>query len=588
MLIELQVGPAKPPPKSRYVDLLPQKPREAPKRTEEDDVDEEDDEELSEASEEFEDASDEEDDSDNEGSNSGEDTEDEEEEASEDEAEGSEVSESVIPHATPAEDARKRKRKQREDDENLEAKYFERLADEDDEPTGKRRKDSEGKATPVESDATKDTEMKDDDDGSGDEVFVHESLAADPAVSEIEKANRTVFLSNVSSEAVTSRAAKKTLLKHLASILDAKADPPQKVESIRFRSTAFASAALPKRAAYIKKEVKEATTKSTHAYVIYSTPLAVRLAVEKLNGTVVLDRHLRVDSVAHPSPVDHRRCVFVGNLGFVDDETVFSVKTDEEGKEVTEKRKRTKQPMDIEEGLWRVFNKEAGRVENVRVPRDPATRVGKGFAYVQFYVSLTSHPFVSPIPTRLTRSLQDGNDVEKAILLNEKKFPPMLPRTLRVTRCKAPHKTARALEAKETRQAAERKVNDKKSGKSGKGGAYVPKITAEAQTLAGRAGKLLGRSGAAQLVGKGKKDRKSGKPISKSEVLEKTGIMPPENFVFEGRRASEKDGKPKDLKFKGARSSKDKKGYKKPGTGGRGAARAAKWRAGGGAKKAAK
>lgn len=167
----------------------------------------------------------------------------------------------------------------------------------------------------------------------------------------------------------------------------------------------------------------------------------------------------------------------------------------------------------------------------------------------------------------------------------------MLPRTLRVTRCKAPHKTARALEAKEARQAAERKVSDKKSGKSGKsgkGGTYVPKITAEAQTLAGRAGKLLGRSGAAQLVGKGKKDRKSGKPISKSEVLEKTGIKPPEDFVFEGRRASEKDGKPKDLKFKGARPSKDKKGYKKPGTGGRGAARAAKWRSDGGAKKAAK
>lgn len=396
-LIELQAGPAKAPSKSRYVDLLPQKPREAPKRTEEDDVDEEDDEELSEASEEFEDASDEEEDSDNESSNSGEDNDDEEEEASEEDAEDTEVSEAAISHATPAEDARKRKRKQRDDDENLEAKYFERLADGDDKPTGKRRKDSEGKATPVQSDATKDTEMKDDNDGSEDEVFVHESLVADPAVSEIEKANRTVFLSNVSSEAVTSRTAKKTLLKHLASILDAKANPPQKVESIRFRSTAFASAALPKRAAYIKKEVKEATTKSTHAYVIYNTPLAVRLAVEKLNGTVVLDRHLRVDSVAHPSPVDHRRCVFVGNLGFVDDETVFSVKTDEEGKEVTEKRKRTKQPMDIEEGLWRVFSKEAGRVENVRVPRDPATRVGKGFAYVQFYVSLAPS-FVSPIP----------------------------------------------------------------------------------------------------------------------------------------------------------------------------------------------
>ncbi|KAK3984847.1 hypothetical protein QBC44DRAFT_252005, partial [Cladorrhinum sp. PSN332] len=507
-----------------------------------------------EASEEFEDVSDEEEESDNESSNN--------ESDSDNEDVDDEVSEPDVSEAQPVEDGRKRKRKQRDHDEDLEAKYFERLAEEDDEPTGKRRKDSEGKAAPVEADTTKeDTEMKDADENSDNEIPVHESLGADPAVSEIEKANRTVFLSNVCSEAVTSRTAKKTLLKHLASILDSKANPPQKVESIRFRSTAFASAALPKRAAYIKKEVKEATTKSTHAYAVYSTPLAVRLAVEKLNGTVVLDRHLRVDSVAHPSPVDHRRCVFVGNLGFVDDETVFSVKTDEDGKEITEKKKRTKQPMDIEEGLWRVFGKEAGKVESVRVPRDPATRVGKGFAYVQFY---------------------DGNDVEKAILLNEKKFPPMLPRTLRVTRCKAPHKTVRAMEAKEVRQAAERKASDKKSGKS----SYVPKVTPEARSLAGRAGKLLGRAGAAQLAGKGKKGGKGGKPISKSDILENSGIKPPENFVFEGRRASEKDGKPKDLKFKGARSSKDKKGYKKPG--GRGATRAAKWRAGGGDKKAEK
>ncbi|KAK4160968.1 putative nucleolar protein 12 [Cladorrhinum sp. PSN259] len=543
-LFSSSAGPIKAPPKSRYVDLLPQKPREAPKQPEEDEGEDDDEEELSEASEELENVSDGEEESENESSNN--------EDEFDDEAE--------VTEAKPAEDARKRKRKQRDDDEDLEAKYFERLAEEDDEPTGKRRKDSEGKAAPVEADSGEDAEMKDADSDSDNEIPVHESLAADPAVSEIEKANRTVFLSNVSSEAVTSRTAKKALLKHLASVLDPKASPPQKVESIRFRSTAFASAALPKRAAYIKKEVKEATTKSTHAYVIYSTPLAVRLAVEKLNGTVVLDRHLRVDSVAHPSPVDHRRCVFVGNLGFVDDETVFNVKRDEDGKEITEKKKRTKQPMDIEEGLWRVFGKEAGKVESVRVPRDSATRVGKGFAYVQFY---------------------DGNDVEKAILLNEKKFPPMLPRALRVTRCKAPHKTARALEAKEARQAAERKASDKKSGK----GAYVPKVTAEAQTLAGRAGKLLGRAGAAQLSGKGKKGSKSGKPVSRSEILEKSGIKPPENFVFEGRRASEKDGKPKDLKFKGARSSKDKKGYKKPG--GRGATRAANWRASGGDKKKA-
>ncbi len=144
---------------------------------------------------------------------------------------------------------------------------------------------------------------------------------------------------------------------------------------------------MPKRAAYITKSLMDATAKSTHAYVVYSTAAAARLAASKLNGSVVLDRHLRADSVAHPSAVDHRRCVFVGNLGFVDDETVLNTKIDEDGKEQTDSRKRTKAPMDIEEGLWRTFGKQAGKVESVRVVRDEVTRVGKGIAYVQFYVS---------------------------------------------------------------------------------------------------------------------------------------------------------------------------------------------------------
>lgn len=303
--------------------------------------------------------------------------------SSADETAAAEVLERAAARGPSQDEARKRKRKQRDDDENLEANYLERLANEE-EPSGKRHKadSTEKDAAPAVSEVE-----KEDDEESGDGVPVHESVAARPAVSELEKANRTVFLSNVAAEAITSRKAKKTLLSHLSSVLDKKADPPQKVESIRFRSTAFESAGIPKRAAFIKKEVLEATTKSTNAYAVYSTTAAARLAVAQLNGTVVLDRHLRVDSVAHPAAVDHRRCVFVGNLGFVDDESVYNIKVNEEGKEVGERRKRTKTPMDVEEGLWRVFSKEGGKVESVRVVRDAATRVGKGFAYVQFYVS---------------------------------------------------------------------------------------------------------------------------------------------------------------------------------------------------------
>jgi nucleolar protein 12 len=146
---------------------------------------------------------------------------------------------------------------------------------------------------------------------------------------------------------------------------------------------AFADAALPKRAAYITGSLMDATTQSANAYVVYSTTAAARKAIAELNGTEVLGRHLRADSVAHPSPIDHKRCVFVGNLGFVDDEMVLN--TDADGN--TTQKKRNKVPSDVEEGLWRTFGKHAGKVENVRVVRDPKTRVGIGIAYVQFYVS---------------------------------------------------------------------------------------------------------------------------------------------------------------------------------------------------------
>ncbi len=303
-----------------------------------------------------------------------------------DEAEAAQVLEQAVSGAASQDEPRKRKRKNRDDHEDLEANYFERLANEE-EPSGKRRKGD----TAEKSMAKEEDEKMADEDDDDDEIPVHESLtassAAGTAASEIEKANRTVFLSNVSIEAITSSKAKKTLMTHLASVLDKEASPAQTVQSIRFRSTAFETAGVPKRAAFINKSVMKDTTEATNAYAVYSTTAAARIAVKELNGTIVLDRHLRVDSVAHPAPVDHRRCVFIGNLGFVNDETVFSSKLDAEGKEVTEKRKRTKTPMDVEEGLWRVFGKEAGKVESVRVVRDPATRVGKGIAYVQFYVS---------------------------------------------------------------------------------------------------------------------------------------------------------------------------------------------------------
>lgn len=144
----------------------------------------------------------------------------------------------------------------------------------------------------------------------------------------------------------------------------------------------------------------------------------------------------------------------------------------------------------------------------------------------------------------------------------------MLPRTLRVNRCKAPHKTARAVEKK----TAEKVAALEASGKVKKGTRYVPKLTAQQQTMAGRAGKLLGHSAAARSRAS-KYDKKGGKRRERDqkrserhgkEKKEKEGIAglkTPEAIIFEGRRASSTDGKPKDLKMK---SGKKKSGGGKP------------------------
>jgi nucleolar protein 12 len=294
-----------------------------------------------------------------------------------------------------------RKRKRKDYDEDLEGRYMEKLAKEEQKEEAEQKAERRLKRQrlmaeqdPDMSEESEDLDSASDRDSEDDgetlrntaplEIPVHESLAPSKDTQELEKATRTVFLANVSTTAMTSKSAKKTLLAHMGSFLSSlppplEGKPPHKVESLRFRSTAYAGTALPKKAAFAKKDLMAATTKSTNAYVVYSNAYAAREAVKKLNGTVILDRHLRVDGVAHPAKTDHRRCVFVGNLGFVDDESMLDQGGENE-------RKRSKVPSDIEEGLWRQFSK-AGVVESVRVVRDEKTRVGKGFAYVQFVVS---------------------------------------------------------------------------------------------------------------------------------------------------------------------------------------------------------
>ena len=291
---------------------------------------------------------------------------------------------------------RSRKRKRKDGDDNLEGIYMQNLAREEIQEHQKRRRQDrspaldltpskEGTVIAEELAASEDETLETGDEGESfpSNAPRHESLGALPADSEVEKASRTVFLANVSSAAIKSKSGKKSLLEHLASFLHflPTEQTAHKVESLRFRSTAFNSNAIPKKAAFAKKELMDSTTKSTNAYAVYTTQLAAREATKRLNGTIILDRHLRVDSVAHPTKQDHRRCVFVGNLGFVDDESSSNLVEDD----IEKRPRKAKAAADAEEGLWRHFSK-AGTVESVRVVRDKTTRVGKGFAYVQFEV----------------------------------------------------------------------------------------------------------------------------------------------------------------------------------------------------------
>jgi len=442
-----------------------------------------------------------------------------------------------------------RKRKRKHQEVALEDLYMQRLAADEAKEETKRKSDVGRKRQKTANEPADDPEdssseveeaggrdMEEDemiDEAAGSPVPQHESLAPSQDLNDVEKASRTVFLGNVSSSAITSKANKKTLSAHLTSFLASlpTQDPPHKLVSIRFRSTAYSSN-VPKKAAFAKKELMDATTRSTNAYAVYSTQVAAREAAKRLNGTVVLDRHLRVDEVAHPAKMVSRRCVFIGNLSVVDDDSAIQAQA---AAYQDRKPKKNKQPADVEEGLWREFGK-VGTVESVRVVRDSKTRVGLGIAYVQF---------------------TDENAVEAALLMNDKKFPPLLPRKLRVERCKGMKRKPVS--------------NGFKDSRSSAGSGYTRKATSQEMSLQGRAGKLLGRAGAANM-----RSSQRGRSNANTMPLGSSTIKTPEAIVFEGHRASSKQGK-SGLKLGG---SGKKKG--KPRT--RSSKRGAAWKASGGKK----
>ncbi|RKP32330.1 RNA-binding domain-containing protein [Metschnikowia bicuspidata] len=267
------------------------------------------------------------------------------------------------------------------------------------------------------------------------------AVSVDLKAEELKKAARTVFVGNVSNKVITS----KTTYKKFKDVFS-EIGP---VESVRFRSIAFAGA-LSRKVAYLKKALHESRD-TVNAYVVFKDKEPSRKAPGLLNATTFEDFHIRVDHVAHPSPRDTKRFIFVGNLDFLEQE----------------------------ETLWKYFNEHTGgEVEAVRIVRDGKTNLGKGFALVQF---------------------KDSLSVNKALLLNDKPIDTndeKKGRKIRITRGKA--------HAKPSIISPNHYINQKKVKKP------AEPLSEVQETKLGRAKRMLGkadRSTVGQLVVEGTRAR---------------------------------------------------------------------------------
>lgn len=299
------------------------------------------------------------------------------EEASESqsEASGSEASESESESEAPEQDRKKLAKQKRKEEENesLESEYYSKLLKED-EPK------EEAKVEEAKEESGSDSESEDEKKESKKQS---KAKSVDLKEEELNKADRTVFVGNVSNTVITSKTTYKQFKKLFSAL--------GKVQSVRFRSIAF-DEAVPRKVAFVKKSL-HSTRDTVNAYVVFKDKEPSNQAAKKLNATVFDHHHLRVDHVAHPAPKDNKRTIFVGNLDFEE----------------------------AEETLWRYFNSKVDDdVESVRVVRDSKTNLGKGFALVQF---------------------KDSLSVNKAMLLHDKPMPSedkkKKARKLRISRAKA-------------------------------------------------------------------------------------------------------------------------------------------------------
>ncbi|ODV94906.1 hypothetical protein PACTADRAFT_43452 [Pachysolen tannophilus NRRL Y-2460] len=197
---------------------------------------------------------------------------------------------------------------------------------------------------------------------------------------DFEKAERTIFIGNLSSQVITDKKIYKQFKRKFQEFGN--------IESTRFRSISF-NDNLPRKVAYIHKNLLE-TKDNVNAYIVFENKQD-SLKATNLNGTIFLNHHLRVDHLTHPLKQDNKKSIFIGNLDFEEKE----------------------------ETLWKFFSNSIGEgeIDNVRIIRDSKTNFGKGFAIVQF---------------------KDTINVDKALLLNNTPLSNSKnkQRNLRITRCK--------------------------------------------------------------------------------------------------------------------------------------------------------
>ncbi|KAE9022668.1 hypothetical protein PR002_g11923 [Phytophthora rubi] len=167
---------------------------------------------------------------------------------------------------------------------------------------------------------------------------------------EDEKANRTVFVGNVSLDAT-----QKDIKTHFSVC--------GKVDSVRLRHMPIAGCAVGEAGnqklmmkVCANKKILTTAKDNCNAYVIFVEESSVEAAL-KLNGSTLVHKKIRVDR-AKPV-IDARRSVFIGNVPFKC--------TDEQMMLFFAKRLQSEEPEPI---------------ENVRLIRDRESGLGKGFGYL--------------------------------------------------------------------------------------------------------------------------------------------------------------------------------------------------------------